>query len=138
MFSILRFEHVRRAINPMIRRLYARRSSPTSLVQALLENSYYERQNGEPLTASFMDYAMPRAETLPFLSTTLSEIPSPTNRLGVRSGGDGGTTLALAAVINGIVDALAERGVNHLELPATPERVWRAMQTTRSVRTAAS
>ena len=59
-------------------------------------------------------------------------MPSPTNRLGVRSGGEGGTTPALAAVINAIVDALAELGVHHIEMPATPERVWRAIQTARA------
>jgi carbon-monoxide dehydrogenase large subunit len=96
--------------------------------QALLENSYYEPQSGQLLAASFMDYAMPRADTLPFLDTALSEVPTPTNRLGVRSGGEGGTTPALAAVINAIVDALAELGVRHIEMPATPERVWRAIR----------
>ena len=78
-----------------------------------------------------MDYAMPRAHDLPALKTALNEVPSPTNRLGVRSGGEGGTTPALAAVINAIVDALTELGVSHVEMPATPERVWRAIQRTR-------
>jgi carbon-monoxide dehydrogenase large subunit len=54
-------------------------------------------------------------------------VPSPTNRLGVRAGGEGGTTPALGVVINAIVDALAEYGVEHVEMPATPERVWRAI-----------
>ena len=66
--------------------------------------------------------------TLPLFTTALSEVPAPTNRLGVRSGGEGGTTPALAVVINAIVDALAEFGVRHVEMPATPERVWRAIQ----------
>src|SRR6202040_247698 len=87
------------------------------------------------LTASFMDYAMPRAGTLPFLATALSEVPSPSNRLGVRSGGEGGTTPALAAVINAIVDALSEVGVRHIEMPATPERVWRAIRAAAARRT---
>jgi aerobic carbon-monoxide dehydrogenase large subunit len=69
---------------------------------------------------------MPRADNLPSLDTALGEVPSPTNRLGVRFAGEGGTTPALAAVI--IVDALGELGVSHIELPATPERVWRAIQ----------
>ena len=84
------------------------------------------------LAASFMDYAMPRADTLPSLSTALSEVPSPTNRLGVRSGGEGGTTPALAVVVNAIVDALSEFGVTHIEMPATPERVWRAIREARA------
>ena len=71
---------------------------------------------------------MPRADLLPFFATELSEVPSPTNPLGVRCGGEGGTTPALAVVINAIVDALAEFGVRHIEMPATPERVWRAIR----------
>jgi carbon-monoxide dehydrogenase large subunit len=80
------------------------------------------------MTGSFMDYAMPRADTLPSFATELMEIPSPTNPLGVRAGGEGGTTPALGAVINAVVDALREFGVTHMEMPATPERVWRAIQ----------
>jgi aerobic carbon-monoxide dehydrogenase large subunit len=99
--------------------------------QALLEESHYDRHTGQLLAGSFMDYAMPRASTFPFLKTALSEVPSPTNRLGVRSGGEGGTTPALGAVINAIVDALDEFGVHHIEMPATPERVWRAIQAAR-------
>ena len=83
------------------------------------------------LAASFLDYAMPRADTFPPLKTVLSEVPSPTNRLGVRSGGEGGTTPTLAVVINAIVDALSELGVRHIEMPATPERVWRAIRAAR-------
>ena len=71
---------------------------------------------------------MPRADTFPPLATALSEVPSPSNRLGMRSGGEGGTTPALAAVVNAIVDALSEYGVRHIEMPATPERVWRAIR----------
>jgi carbon-monoxide dehydrogenase large subunit len=79
-----------------------------------------------------MDYAMPRADMLPPLATALSEVPSSTNRLGARSGGEGGTTPALAVAINAIVDALSEFGVEHIEMPATPERVWRAIQAARA------
>ena len=80
------------------------------------------------LSASFMDYAMPRARKLPTFITALSEVPAPGNPLGVRAGGEGGTTPALAVVINAIVDALSEFGVPHVEMPATSERVWRAIQ----------
>jgi len=74
---------------------------------------------------------MTRADTFPELKTALSEGPSPSNRLGVRSGGEGGTTPALAAVVNAIVDALSELGMSHIEMPGTPERVWRAIQAAR-------
>src|SRR5258707_14992718 len=104
---------------------------PKGLARRYSKNSYYEPQNGQLLAASFMDYGMPRADTLPTLATALSEVPSPTNRLGVRSGGEGGTTPALGVVINAIVDALSEFGVRHIDMPATPERVWRASRSAR-------
>jgi carbon-monoxide dehydrogenase large subunit len=74
-----------------------------------------------------MEYVIPRADTLPRFTTEISEVPSTSNPLGLRGGGEGGTTPALAAVVNAIVDALAELGVEHVEMPATPERVWRTI-----------
>lgn len=71
---------------------------------------------------------MPRAETLLSIAAALSEVPAPTNPLGVRSGGEGGTTRAPAVVINAIVDALRAFGVRHIEMRATPARIWRAIQ----------
>jgi carbon-monoxide dehydrogenase large subunit len=78
-----------------------------------------------------MDYAMPRADRLPSFVTALSEVPAPSNPLGVRAGGEGGTTPALAVVVNAVVDALSEFGITHLEMPLTPERVWRAIRDAR-------
>ena len=74
---------------------------------------------------------MPRADQLPAFDTEISEAPSTTNPLGMRGGSEGGITARLAAVANAIVDALAEFGVEHIELPATPERVWNAMRAAR-------
>jgi carbon-monoxide dehydrogenase large subunit len=125
-------DDVGRAVNPMILHGQTHGGIAQGVGQALLEHSHYDPESGQLLAASFMDYAMPRADTFPELRTALSEVPSPTNRLGVRSGGEGGTTPALAAVINAIVDALAELGVRHIEMPATPERVWRAIQAARA------
>jgi carbon-monoxide dehydrogenase large subunit len=71
---------------------------------------------------------MPRAPDLPSYVTEISEVPSSTHPLGIRPAGEGGTVPALAVVINAIVDALAELGVRHVEMPATPERVWRAIR----------
>jgi carbon-monoxide dehydrogenase large subunit len=121
-------DDVGRAVNPMIVHGQTHGGIAQGVGQALLEYSHYDPESGQLLAASFMDYAMPRADTFPPLKTTLSEVPSPTNRLGVRSGGEGGTTPALGAVINAIVDALSEFGVRHIEMPATPERVWRAIR----------
>jgi carbon-monoxide dehydrogenase large subunit len=124
-------DDVGRAVNPLIVHGQTHGGIAQGVGQALLEDAHYDRASGQLLAASFMDYALPRADDLPALATALSEVPSPTNRLGVRSGGEGGTTPALAAVINAIVDALAELGVTHIEMPATPERVWRAIQAAR-------
>jgi len=121
-------DDVGRAINPMILHGQTHGGIAQGVGQALLEWSHYDPESGQLLAASFMDYAMPRADTFPPLATALSEVPSPTNRLGVRSGGEGGTTPALGVVINAIVDALSELGVRHVEMPATPERVWRAIR----------
>ncbi len=125
-------DDVGRAVNPMILHGQTHGGIAQGVGQALLEHSHYDRETGQLLAASFMDYAMPRADIFPPLATALSEVPAPTNRLGVRSGGEGGTTPALAAVINAIVDALSELGVRHIEMPATPERVWRAIRAARS------
>jgi carbon-monoxide dehydrogenase large subunit len=121
-------DDVGRAINPLILHGQTHGGIAQGVGQALLEDCHYDPASGQLLAASFMDYAMPRADTFPRLATALSEVPSPSNRLGVRSGGEGGTTPALAAVVNAIVDALSEYGVRHIEMPATPERVWRAIR----------
>ena len=129
--EILRYaavDDVGRAVNPMILHGQTHGGIAQGVGQALLEDCAYDPATGQLYAASFMDYAVPRAADLPRLATALSEVPSPTNRLGVRSGGEGGTTPALGAVINAIVDALSEFGVEHIEMPATPERVWRAIR----------
>ena len=88
-------DDVGRAINPLILHGQTHGGIAQGVGQALLEDCHYDPKTGQALAASFMDYAMPRADTFPFLKTALSEVPSPTNRLGVRSGGEGGTTPAL-------------------------------------------
>ncbi len=125
-------DDVGRAVNPLILHGQTHGGIAQGAGQALLEECHYDRKTAQLLSASFMDYAMPRADTLPNFATAFSEVPTPTNRLGVRSGGEGGTTPALAVVINAIVDAVAEFGVRHIEMPATPERVWRAIQEARA------
>src|SRR3954447_19155777 len=117
-----------RAINPMIVHGQIHGGIVQGVGQALWEQIVYDRDTAQLLTGSFMDYPMPRADLLPFFNTELSEVPCPTHPLGMRPAGEGGTTPALGVVINAIVDALAEFGVTHVEMPATPERVWRAIQ----------
>lgn len=125
-------DDVGRAVNPLIVEGQTHGGIVQGLGQALWESAQYDPGTGQMLAASFMDYAMPRADLLPSFATLLSEVPAPSNPLGVRSGGEGGTTPALAVAINAIVDALAELGVKDIAMPATPERVWRAIQDSRS------
>jgi carbon-monoxide dehydrogenase large subunit len=118
-------DDVGRAVNPLILHGQTHGGIAQGVGQALFEHCFYDSESGQMLSASFMDYALPRADDLPAFRTELSEVPSPTNPLGIRAGGEGGTTPALAVVINAIVNAI---GVNHIEMPATPERIWRAIR----------
>jgi carbon-monoxide dehydrogenase large subunit len=120
-------DDVGRAVNPMIVHGQVHGGITHGISQALLENVAYDPQSGQLLSGSLMDYAIARADEVPSYVTELSEVPSPTHPLGIRPAGEGGTTPALAAVINAVVDALTEFGVMHIEMPATPERVWRAI-----------
>ena len=121
-------DDVGRAINPLILHGQTHGGIAQGLGQALMERCWYSREDAHALSASMMDYAMPRADHFPFFVTELSETPASSHPLGVRPGGEGGTTPALGAAINAIVDALAEFGVTHVEMPATPWRVWRAIR----------
>jgi carbon-monoxide dehydrogenase large subunit len=116
-----------RAVNPMIVHGQVHGGIVQGVGQALWEQCVYDPRSGQLLSGSFMDYAMPKADMVPFFTTELSEVPSPTHPLGIRPAGEGGTTPALGVVINAVVDALAEFGVRHIEMPATPERIWRAI-----------
>jgi aerobic carbon-monoxide dehydrogenase large subunit len=119
-------DDVGRAINPMVVDGQTHGGAAQGIGQALWECCTYDA-HGQLLSASFMDYAMPRADLLPSFTTDISQVLTPTNRLGVRGAGEGGTTGALGAVVNAVVDALAEFGVTHIEMPVTPERIWRAI-----------
>jgi carbon-monoxide dehydrogenase large subunit len=94
--------------------------------QALLERTVYDRDGGQLITGSFMDYAMPRAEDMPPLREALHPVPATTNPLGVKGVGEAGTTGAIATVMNAIADAIPGGAGARLEMPATPERVWAA------------
>ena len=120
-------DDVGRAVNPMIVEGQTHGGIAQGFGEALMERCVYD-SNGQLLTASFMDYAMPRAADLPMFQTAISEVPSTTHPLGLRGGGEGGITPALGVIANAIVDGLRDLGVTHVELPATPERIWRAIQ----------
>ena len=114
-------------INPLVLHGQVHGGIVQGLGQALSETVAYD-DSGQVLNASFMDYAMPRADGVPAFEVALSEDPTAGNALRVKGGGEAGITPALAAAINAIVDALAEYGVEHIEMPATPARVWEAIR----------
>jgi carbon-monoxide dehydrogenase large subunit len=96
----------------------------------MLEACVTETGSGQPLTGSFMDYAVPRADDLPSFQTQIVEVLSPRNPLGIKAGGEGGTTPAPAVIVSAILDALAPLGVCEVPMPATPFAVWQAIRQT--------
>jgi carbon-monoxide dehydrogenase large subunit len=129
-------DDVGRAINPLILDGQTHGAMVQGAGQILGELCHYDSESGQLLAGSLLDYPLSRADQFPSFVTELMEIPSPSNPLGVRAGGEGGTTPALAAVTNAIVDALSEFGVEHIEMPATPDRVWRTIRQARTQRPA--
>jgi carbon-monoxide dehydrogenase large subunit len=121
-------DDVGRCINPMIVHGQTHGGAAQGIGQALSEIFFVDPETGQPHTGSLMDYAVPRSDTLPLFAAEIVEVLSPTNPLGIKAAGEGATTPAPAAVINAIVDALAPLGVRDVSMPATPEKVWRAIQ----------
>jgi len=96
--------------------------------QALCEDIVYDGASGQQLSGTLMDYAIPRADTMPVIAVDFSPVPSLSNPLGIKGVGEGGTVAATPTVMNAILDALAPLGVADVAMPATPERIWRAIQ----------
>ena len=124
-------DDVGRVINPMIVEGQIHGGIAQGIGQALLESVVYDVE-GQLLTGTFMDYAMPRAGDLPSFCTARQETRSPDNLLGVKGAGESGTIGAPAAVVNAVIDALAPFGIRHLDMPLTPMRVWEALRETRN------
>jgi aerobic carbon-monoxide dehydrogenase large subunit len=125
-------DDVGRAVNPLILHGQTHGGIAQGAGQALMERYVYDAQSGQLLSGSLMDYALPRADDFPFFATVLSEVPAANHPLGFRGGGEGGITPTLGVIVNAIVDALADLGVEHIDMPATPERVWRAIRSAES------
>jgi len=123
-------DDVGRIVNPMLVKGQIHGGIAQGVGQALFEALTYDRA-GQLLTGSFMDYAMPRADDLPSFDVDSFEVPTQVNPLGAKGVGEAGTVGALAALLNAVNDALAPLGVRHLDMPVTPERVWRAMSEAR-------
>ncbi len=120
-----------RLINPMLTVGQVQGGLAQGIGQALLEHTVYEEGSGQLLSGSFMDYALPRADALPSLDVTLAELPTAVNPLGVKGAGQAGCIAAPQTIINAILDALSPLGIEHIDMPATPERVWRAIRSAR-------
>jgi carbon-monoxide dehydrogenase large subunit len=114
-----------RVINPMLVAGQVHGGVVQGLGQAVMENCVYDPETGQALTASFTDYAMPRASDMPDIDFAYEEIPCKTHAMGAKGCGEAGTVGALPALMSAVCDAI---NVDHLDMPATSERVWRAMR----------
>jgi carbon-monoxide dehydrogenase large subunit len=120
-------DDVGHAINPLIVRGQVHGGVVQGIGQAVMERTAYDRETGQLLSASLNDYALPRAVDVPSIEVELVEIPCETNPLGVKGAGEAGAVGSPPAVMNALVDALAGDGITHLDMPATPEVVWKAL-----------
>ncbi|WP_376094944.1 xanthine dehydrogenase family protein molybdopterin-binding subunit [Roseomonas sp. CCTCC AB2023176] len=128
--QILRYlvvDDVGHALNPLIVRGQVHGGVAQGMGQAILERTAYDPESGQLLSASFMDYALPRASDLPEIEVELVNVPCATNPLGVKGAGEAGAVGSPPALMNALLDALADDGVTHLDMPATPETVWQAL-----------
>ncbi|MHA6323990.1 xanthine dehydrogenase family protein molybdopterin-binding subunit [Roseivivax sp. CAU 1753] len=123
-------DDVGRCINPLIVHGQSHGGIAQGVGQAMWENCPIDPDSGQPLAGSLMDYGLPRADSVPFFDCEISEVLSPTNPFGVKAGGEGGTTPALATVTLAVLDALRPLGVRDISMPVTPERLWQALSAT--------
>jgi carbon-monoxide dehydrogenase large subunit len=134
--KILRYlavDDVGNVINPMIVDGMVHGGIAQGVAQALWEEAVYDGSSGQLVSGSMMDYALPKADMLPFYETERTETPTPVNPLGVKGAGETGTIASTPAVVNAVVDALSGLGVDHIDaMPLTPERVWKAAQAAKS------
>jgi len=121
-------------VNPMLVKGQIHGGVVQGLGQGLFEVLAYDRETGQLLSGSFMDYVMPRADDMPSFDVDSHEVPTAVNPLGAKGVGEAGTVGALPALLNAVNDALAPLGVRHLDMPLTPERVWRAIQDAKAAR----
>ncbi len=121
-------DDVGRVINPLLVAGQVHGGVGQGIGQALMENTVYDPKSGQLLSASFMDYTIPRADDIPSMNIDTNEVLCKTNPLGVKGAGEAGALVAPPVVIAAIADALRDYGVTHIDMPATPERIWQAMQ----------
>jgi carbon-monoxide dehydrogenase large subunit len=118
-------------VNPMLVAGQLHGGVAQGIGQALMECVSYD-SSGQPITGSFMDYAMPRAEDIPMMAIGDHPVPAKSNPLGTKGCGEAGCAGSLSTIVNAVLDALAEFGIKHIDMPLTPERIWRAIQDARA------
>jgi len=118
-------------VNPLIVEGQIHGGVVQGIGQALMEHAVFERESGQLLTGSLMDYAVPRAGDVPEIAVAYNNVPCTTNALGIKGVGEAGSVGALGAVMNAVMDALAPLGIRHLDMPASPQRVWAAIEQAR-------
>jgi carbon-monoxide dehydrogenase large subunit len=121
-------DDVGRCINPLIVHGQTHGGVAQGVGQAMWEQCVIDPDSGQPMIGTFMDYGMPRSDNIPSITSEIVEVLSPTNPLGIKAGGEGGTTPALSVVTNAVIDALWPLGVRDIKMPLTPITVWRAIQ----------
>ena len=131
MIGYVSIEDIGDVVNPMLVHGQIHGGVAQGMGQALMERIVNDPGSAQLLTGSFMDYAIPRATDIPPITIEMRSVPTNVNTLGAKGVGEAGTVGAIAATMNAICDALAPLGVRHLDMPATPERVWAAIQAAR-------
>ena len=115
-------------VNPLLLRGQVQGGVAQGVGQAMLERTVYDPETGQLVTGSWTDYALPRAEDLPRIEFAYNIVPCRTNPLGLKGAGEAGAIGAPPALVNAIVDALAPLGIEHIDMPVTPERLWQAIR----------
>jgi carbon-monoxide dehydrogenase large subunit len=128
-------DDVGRCINPLIVHGQTHGAVVQGVGQALWEQCLIDSATGQPVCGSLMDYGMPRADNIPEIRSEIVEVLSPTNPLGIKAAGEGGTTSAPSVVVSAIIDALKDYGIRDLTMPATPFAVWQAIQAAKAANT---
>jgi carbon-monoxide dehydrogenase large subunit len=123
-----------RVVNPLILEGQLHGGIAQAIGQALMEHAVFDPESGQLLSGSFMDYAMPRATDIPNFTVGFNNVPCTTNVLGIKGVGEAGSVGALGAVMNAVVDALTPLGIRHLDMPATPPKVWAAIRAAKGAR----
>ena len=119
-------------INPLLLAGQVHGGAVQGIGQIMCENMVWDDESGQMISGSFMDYTMPRADDCPSYEKAENEVPSPTNPMGIKGAGEAGCVGAMPAVMNAVCDALATRGIRTFDMPASPNRIWQALQTTQA------